>query len=854
MLNKKKTSLMAVLLLVAVTLAAQDARFATFSYSGNDNRFCRSIDPEHEYFNPILAGFFPDPSICRVGDTYYLVCSSFTFVPGVPLFTSSNLVDWQPMGGVLTRPKQLPLDGQQVSAGIFAPSISYNERNKTFYMITTNVGMGNFFVKTQNPAEGWSDPIRLPEVDGIDPSFFFDKDGRAYIVHNGPVIGGHDYEGQRSIRLLLFDVEGDSIVPLPAKGLPEGMAHNDYALEILRGGTHVEEHPIWIEGPHLFRRGRYYYLMCAEGGTGPWHSEVILRSRSLFGPWEEAPNNPILTQRKGLDPQRPDIVTSAGHADLIETADGQWWAVFLGCRPYEADYYSTGRDTYLLPVTWSKDGWPTILPSGKVVPTIGKRPKMGTIPSQPQISLTGNFSYSDDFGGDTLTWRWMTLRNHDRNFYATTDSGLVLLPSTNTLHDRHPLAAIFCRQQHTHFTAETTLAYAPEKEGDLAGLAILQNEDNHFVLGKTICNGQSALVLTRSAGRDSLLALVSLSGVAATSPMRLRIEGDGRWYTFSYALAGDGNQWHVLAERTDGINLSTCASGGFIGAVIGLYNTKGFVLPTTARYIFPSDYMADPAAHIFDGRIYIYPSHDLESGVAENDNGDHFDMRDYHVLVMDSIGQTEARDLGKILDIDDIPWAKRQLWDNDVCERDGRYYMYFCAKDYTDTFRLGVASSDSPAGPFLPQPEPIRDSYSIDPCVFKDNDGQYYLYFGGIWGGQLQHYRDNQLLSAEHLPEDSEPALPSRVARLSDDMLQFAEAPRSVVILDAKGHPLRADDPHRFFEASWMFRHGNTYYFTYSTGDSHLLCYATGDNPYGPSICRYTIGACSGVDNPPFAT
>ena len=252
------------------------------------------------------------------------------------------------------------------------------------------------------------------------------------------------------------------------------------------------------------------------------------------------------------------------------------------------------------------------------------------------------------------------------------------------------------------------------------------------------------------------------------------------------------------------------------------------------RDLFPSDFMADPSAHVFGGRLYIYPSHDWESGVPENDNGDHFNMRDYHCLSLDDPQHDECRDEGLILKLEDIPWAGRQLWDNDVVEKDGRYYLIYSMKDKNDTFHLGVAISDRPEGPFRPEPDPIRGSYSIDPCVFKDDDGQIYCYFGGIWGGQLQRYRDNKSLEQAHLPEGDEPALPPRVARMTDDVLQFAEDARPVLIVDGDGNPLKASDPHRFFEASWMHKYNGKYYFSYSTGDSHLLCYAVGDSPYGP--------------------
>jgi hypothetical protein len=252
------------------------------------------------------------------------------------------------------------------------------------------------------------------------------------------------------------------------------------------------------------------------------------------------------------------------------------------------------------------------------------------------------------------------------------------------------------------------------------------------------------------------------------------------------------------------------------------------------KYLVPNDYMADPSVHIYNGKLYIYPSHDWESGVAENDNGDHFNMKDYHVFSTSDIENEPLTDHGVVLKVEDIPWAGRQLWDCDVCEKDGKYYMYFPLKDRNDIFRFGVAIADRPEGPFIPQPAPMKGSYSIDVAVLKDDDGKCYFYFGGIWGGQLQRYRDNKALENAYLPEDDEPAIPPRVAILADDMLEFGEEPRAVQIIDKDGNPLKANDPHRFFEASWVHKYNGKYYFSYSTGDTHMLCYAIGDNPYGP--------------------
>jgi xylan 1,4-beta-xylosidase len=552
----KTTSL---LLLTAVSMAylssakAQTARFSYFTYSGNDTRFEKQIDNSCQYLNPIMAGFYPDPSICRKGDTYYLVNSSFSFFPGVPISTSKDLVNWKQIGHVLDRPSQLPLSGQKVSQGIFAPAISYNKKNNTFYMITTNIGMGNFFVKTKDPAKGWSEPILLPDVKGIDPSFSFDDNGKAYIVNNDEPVGGHKWEGERSIVLHDFDVKGDSTV--------------GHAKEILRGGTHLERHPIWIEGPHLFKYKGSYFLMCAEGGTGDWHSEVILRSKSPYGPFESYEGNPILTQRQGLDPNRSDIVTSTGHADIVQTPKGDWWAVFLGCRPYEQDFYNTGRDTYLLPVTW-KDGFPTILEQGKAVPTVVTKKGL----QYEKNTNTGNFTYTDYFNEDKLDMKWIYLRNPQGKFYSLGVDGLTLNLLPVNISDRESPSAIFCRQQHNTFSAETQVYFTPKSEKELAGMALLQNEQYNFVLGKTVLNGKTTIILNRAEGNSAVISSVRLNDNDASQPLKLKISGDGRYYDFMYAI-GNG-EWQVLARGVDAVNLSTHRSGGFIGACIALYATS----------------------------------------------------------------------------------------------------------------------------------------------------------------------------------------------------------------------------------------------------------------------------------------
>jgi hypothetical protein len=249
-------------------------------------------------------------------------------------------------------------------------------------------------------------------------------------------------------------------------------------------------------------------------------------------------------------------------------------------------------------------------------------------------------------------------------------------------------------------------------------------------------------------------------------------------------------------------------------------------------------FTADPSAHVFEGRLYIYPSHDIDTGVPPSDEGDHFDMVDYHVLSFADFDGPVV-DHGPVLHVRDVPWAQKQLWAPDAAYHRGTYYLFFPAKDHSGVFRIGVATSARPSGPFVARPEPIAGSYSIDPCAFIDDDGAAYLYFGGIWGGQLERWQSGQYDPRSTPPAPDAPALSPRVARLGEDMSSFVDGVREVAILDASGAPLCArDKERRFFEASWLHKHRGTYYFSYSTGDTHFLAYATGKSPYGPFTYR----------------
>ena len=263
-------------------------------------------------------------------------------------------------------------------------------------------------------------------------------------------------------------------------------------------------------------------------------------------------------------------------------------------------------------------------------------------------------------------------------------------------------------------------------------------------------------------------------------------------------------------------------------------NLEALIEKAISKPLITHMYTADPSAHVFNGKIYIYPSHDIDAGIPFNDNGDHFGMEDYHVISMDTI-DSKAVDNGVALHVDDVPWADKQMWAPDAAYKNGKYYLVFPAKNKEGIFQIGVAVSDSPTGPFKAEPNPIKGSYSIDPAVFEDEDGSYYCYFGGIWGGQLQKYRDNIYHISNELPEKEEPALGPIVAKMTDDMLQFDETPKEIKILDENGNPLlEGDNERRYFEGPWVHKYNGKYYLSYSTGDTHYICYAIGDNPYGP--------------------
>ena len=533
------------------------AVFDWFEYQGNDPIPGPPPGPG-EYRNPIISGFYPDPSITRVGDDYYLVHSTFSYFPGIPIFRSRDLVSWTQIGNAIDRPTQLDFGKLGLSRGVFAPSIE--EHQGTFYILNTCVDCGgNFLITATDPAGPWSDPVWLPELEGgIDPSLFFDTDGKAWILNNGPPVGAPLYEGHRAIWIQQFD-------PVAKKTVGPRTV-------LVNGGVDISTKPIWIEGPHIFRKDGFYYLIAAEGGTAEGHSQVALRSDRVTGPYLPNPANPILTQRD-LPRERPAPITSAGHADFVETAAGEWWATFLAVRPYQGDFYNTGRETFLMPVRW-ENGWPRITAPGQLIPYVHARPKL---PRQaaPRVPTSGALKTRDEFAGSTLPPYWMMMRNPRNKWFEVSGGSLRLQPRPVGLGDMANPSFLGRRQQHMNASASTAVRFLPLTDGDEAGIVALQNDDFWFFLATALEGGRQVVRLQRRAGPERAAETVASAPVElpAGAPLFLKIDARGGRYDFSYATRqGD---WQTLRRDEDGSILSTKTAGGFVGVVFGVHARSG---------------------------------------------------------------------------------------------------------------------------------------------------------------------------------------------------------------------------------------------------------------------------------------
>jgi alpha-N-arabinofuranosidase len=490
--------------------------------------------------NPILSGCYPDPSICRVGNDYYVVTSTFEYFPGLPIFHSRDLVHWHQIGHVLNRASQLPLDEVRASGGLYAPTIRYS--NGTFYVINTLVDgktkAGAFIVTAADPAGPWSEPHWLKDAPGIDPSLFFDDDGCVWYVGNRMAAQSH-YEGHTEIWLQELNIKSMRLIGKP---------------QVLWDGA--LKRAIWAEAPHIYKIDGRYYLMIAEGGTAHDHAVTIARSDNVIGPYEVNPRNPILTHRHlGLDYP----IVGTGHADLVDTPSGEWWMVCLAMRPYGGYYYNLGRETFLVPVRW-EEGWPIVSPgTGRVeftypVPNLREQ----TWPSPPAC---------DDFESSALGFQWNSLRTPPDEFMSLSERPGYLRLRLRPPRMSEPTNPSFVgrRQQHMHFTTRTKLDFRPHNENECAGLTLSQNNNFHFLL--IITKGTEPIVrlVKRAQGVEQLLAEASIG----EGEIYLKVEAHEQDYHFYFA--NQPGEWRVLAEHVDGRILSTPVAGGFVGAYIAMY-------------------------------------------------------------------------------------------------------------------------------------------------------------------------------------------------------------------------------------------------------------------------------------------
>lgn len=488
-----------------------------------------------EFHNPILPGSHPDPSICRVGPDFYLVTSTFEWFPGLPIFHSRDLVHWRLLGHVLDRAEQLPLDGIRASGGLYAPTIRHHDG--TFYVVCTLVDgtaeTGNFVVTATDPAGPWSVPHWLGEPESFDPSLLFDDDGRVWFHATRPV----DAAGHTEV--WLRELEPTSLK--------------------LTGPEHVVWHGAlrdarWAEAPHLYRIGGFYYLVAAEGGTALEHAVSVARSADVTGPYEGNPRNPVLTHRH-LGADHP--IGSTGHADLVQTADGDWWAVLLGIRPG----LNLGRETFLTPVGW-EDGWP-VIPGVRQVET---RPALleHRWPAEPVC---------DTFDEPELRPCWNQLRTPRERFWDLTPGRLRLRLRPETLTERGCPSLIARRQQHAHFAAYTALDFTPTSGNECAGLVLLQNDA--FQLRCEISLGVARLI-RRAEGTDELLADRPIAG----GRIRIAVEAHDQAYQFRL----DGAEFGAQA---DGRILSHEPARSFTGAYLGMYaSSNGSPSTTTADFAY----------------------------------------------------------------------------------------------------------------------------------------------------------------------------------------------------------------------------------------------------------------------------
>lgn len=490
---------------------------------------------EKGFQNPVIPGYYPDPSVCRVGDDFYLVCSSFQFFPGVPVFHSKDLIHWEQIGNVLDRPSQVDLSRGGASSGIFAPTIRYHEGK--FYMITTNINRmftgkaGNFIVTADNPAGPWSEPVFIEGVNGIDPSLYWEDD-KMYLC----------WSAMNHIALTELDPVTYQMI-----GKPRNVWDGD-----------GDSSP---EGPHIYKKDGYYYLLIAEGGTEMGHKVNIARSRNIEGPYTSNPANPILTQK------RKDSVSSVlqgtGHPDLIQASDGSWWMVYLGFRDTVGKmHHLLGRETCLAPVRWDDEAWPVV--NGKGWVDID----MSHVKTLPQVLMSQSSNYVDFKQGKKLGFEWIYTNNPVQENYVYANNQLQLKATTVKLDDSNKTPTFVARRQtDVNCTVTTSMALKNAKPGDRAGLTVYMESRGHYDVALVgSADGSQQIELSYRLG--SLKHVAKTVKLNTNGTVQFKIDVTNDFYAFSYSI--DGKKFEPLGKM-DSFFLSTETLGGFTGMLFGWF-------------------------------------------------------------------------------------------------------------------------------------------------------------------------------------------------------------------------------------------------------------------------------------------
>ncbi len=539
---------------VAMPAAAQGAPTAYFDHVAYRALGGAAATPPDRYANPVLPGFQPDPSIVKVGDDFYLVTSTFSWFPGLPIYHSRDLVHWRQIGNAIDRTGMVDFSGLGTDRGLFAPAIAHHDGR--FWIVNTCIECGgNFVITAERPEGPWSDPVFL-DFGGIDPSLVFEPDGSAWIVYNDAPPGEPRYEGHRALWLQRFD-------PAAMRMLPERHL-------LVDGGVDPAQQPVWAEGPHIYRVDDWYYLLAAEGGTADQHSETIYRSRSITGPYEPGPRNPILTQRD-LDPARPDRVEATGHADMVQLDDGSWWGVFLATRPFAGQSTLLGRETFLLPVRW-EDGWPYFLKAGQSVPLSAPVP---SLPAAGPGERVDRSRWRDEFT-TPLGPQWIGLRTpaSEQCWLVESAGGgrLALFPASESAGGSGKAAFVGRRLRHRDAEFTTRLSFAPDAAGDFAGLLALMDENHFLAFGR---EGAAVVARMRRNTNDAERGeIVASAPVTAPGPVDLRLTLRGGEARLSWRKAGAG-PFVPLGDAIDVEPLASVHAGLFTGLVVGPYAVAG---------------------------------------------------------------------------------------------------------------------------------------------------------------------------------------------------------------------------------------------------------------------------------------